>query len=290
MKLSTILVLVAGLPATTAVAQNTTEIFAAPDLVQTNAANSSSLWFGEYVEGVHCDAFPGEVIADCTTCLEAGCSLVTDNLGGTRECLQSCEVTADTACWDLKYQPELTAAEMCENADEVAADETICAQEDLTDCGSCTSTLLSDGQSTCDWYYMVAADEYFCASTAGACRGDTCHQAVRVCEETVVEDMEEVVVEEDSSGSAVEADGGRCNGFDSCDKCLKSIVGCSWADNTCHPSAAFPNMTSPDLCLVEEAVERSGNIVSVQSSAPGFLVTMRLASLAMMIAGCLAML
>lgn len=293
MKLSSIF-LVAGLPATTVLAQNDANNSSYSFGVEESFTTGNSSWFsGEYTQGFHCDAFSGRVVSDCNACLQAGCSMVTDDLGGSRECLQSCELVADTACWDLKYQPELTAAEMCENADQVAADETICAQEGLTDCGSCTSTLLSDGESTCDWYYWVAADEYFCASIAGACRGDTCHQAVRVCEETA-DNMEEIIVDEDSSvaeedSSAAGGAGGRCNGFDSCDKCLKSIVGCAWAENTCHPSTAFPNMTSLDLCGVEEAVERSGNIDAVQSSAPG-VVVMGLGCLATMFVGLLAVL
>ncbi|CAB9528271.1 expressed unknown protein [Seminavis robusta] len=83
--------------------------------------------------------------ADCEACLEAGCVMTVG------DCLADCSVM-DVACWDMQYHPNKTAADVCLIMTQQEADAAICGDPEVQTCETCTSTVRSDGESTCGWY------------------------------------------------------------------------------------------------------------------------------------------
>lgn len=119
--------------------------------------------------------------------------------------------------------------------------------EDLTDCETCTSTVLSDGESVCSWYTVLGDTTNGFCSTGGCDMMGNC--PVGTCDAS-------------GPGEEVTAGGGPCNGFADCEPCLNSRMDCAWianscqlncdmiADAACYHPANFPNMTGPEICAI----------------------------------------
>ena len=60
--------------------------------------------------------------SDCVTCLTAGC------VQAVGQCLTSCDVIADAACWDMQYHPNKTVEEVCAEKATIEEDQSICGE------------------------------------------------------------------------------------------------------------------------------------------------------------------
>lgn len=112
----------------------------------------------------------------CEECLGSSCAWAP-----VQGCLPSCDMIADTSCYSMGSSSITATARqdggvggetpesICALADSNTADDILCSG--LIDCGSCVSTVLSDGQSTCKWFGT------YCSSLACdmvACGSETC--------------------------------------------------------------------------------------------------------------------
>lgn len=182
--------------------------------------------------------------ADCVTCLTEGCVLTVG------QCISSCDFIADASCWDMQYHEGKTVEEVCNEKAVIEADEDTCAAEALqSDCGACTSTAKSNGDS-CEWYAIPEGPGYCGAGGcgfAGICGSTTC--------------------EGDDTTTTTEGDDDHpCHGFDLCEPCLNSRIECAWVGGACEPSCdaapeavcyhpgqeAFAGMVGPDICAAAE--------------------------------------
>lgn len=152
--------------------------------------------------------------------------------------MRDCSFIADASCWAVRG--DSTVEEVCATKAAVEADEVICGDETIQDdCLTCTSTLKSDGTSTCQWYTPVGARAY-CGTGGcdmmGVCGSEICDLGID----------------------------GPCGGFSECEPCLNSRLECAWIANRCEAScdaimdvacyhpANFPNMTGPEICAVAD--------------------------------------
>jgi hypothetical protein len=105
------------------------------------------------VEGNTTVPFDCEDYDICGECLSQSCAWVPD-IG----CLDSCDIIADTACFDAN---NASISDTCSAAGGQEDDEKLCVT--ATDCGTCVSTFLSDGATTCQWF----AQGSYCSSGCG---------------------------------------------------------------------------------------------------------------------------
>ncbi|CAB9511148.1 expressed unknown protein [Seminavis robusta] len=110
----------------------------------------------------------------CEACLNAGCGAVEGF------CLDHCLFAGDDLCWADAIFPAANSTEVCHFKAELEADAWLCGRSNITDCGTCTSTIKSDGVSTCEWYYQPDGQS-FCGrggcNLAGNCGKKTCEVA-----------------------------------------------------------------------------------------------------------------
>jgi hypothetical protein len=82
----------------------------------------------------------------CNQCLSAGCAYL-----GNQNCLESCDIIADTACYDSTTFPNITnITEICIKAEQNEMDIQLCSEQST--CTACTSVSLSDNDKSCTWY------------------------------------------------------------------------------------------------------------------------------------------
>jgi hypothetical protein len=62
-------------------------------------------------------------------------------------CLESCDIIADTACFDVEFFSNSTVEDTCTLVEESGADSELCRVQE--GCDACVSTSLVDGVSTC---------------------------------------------------------------------------------------------------------------------------------------------
>jgi hypothetical protein len=107
----------------------------------------------------------------CNDCLGAECAWL-PVLG----CLESCEVIADTACYDIQLFPNSTVEDICTLVENNGAESDLCRGH--KDCDTFVETILSDGLSSCQWF--SDAEGGYCDNACGiiGC-GDT------VCSENI---------------------------------------------------------------------------------------------------------
>lgn len=90
----------------------------------------------------------------CLECLNNGCGWFPS--GGEPdipgECLTTCSIIADAACYSEEYYTGQSPQEICNIVTTEALDWTICSA--VTDCAQCTATPKSDGTSMCVWYEL----------------------------------------------------------------------------------------------------------------------------------------
>jgi uncharacterized protein YodC (DUF2158 family) len=165
----------------------------------------------------------------CDDCLVSGCGWIAGS------CLESCDLIADTACFSSEYFPGNTSAEICEIASRDQADSSLCAAQ--TDCGTCTSSVLSDGSTTCQWFAIDGESGGVCCGGGSGC--DLAGTGSFSCNKTST-----------------------CENATACDDCLVSE--CAWAvgscfescsviaDAPCYSAENFPNNTGSEICSIEE--------------------------------------
>lgn len=101
-------------------------------------------------QDVACDG-----LSACEECLDSPpCAWVMPLEG----CLPSCSAIADVSCYTNETFPNKTSQESCQAIADASKDSSSCANQ--TDCGACTGTVLSDGNTTCQWF----PDGDYCAS------------------------------------------------------------------------------------------------------------------------------
>jgi hypothetical protein len=194
-------------------------------------------WFEE--EGF-CDAGCGVAGCGVTTCTDLTV-LACVNITGCGQCLGQAEcgawsssgdcfsdcstVEAGDTCYSIEAFPDQTSREICRTARDVRS----C--EGLSDCGSCTGTVLSDGASVCHWF-----------AQQGVCANDC-----------------------DANGCGVTSCPVDCSTLPGCFQCLraggchfaggKCIADCSDApaDTTCYGSDLFPNQGPSEICTIFKA-------------------------------------
>lgn len=112
-----------------------------------------------------CQADDCSAIMSCESCLDSACAWVPQE-----GCLPSCNVVADVSCYTNETFPNKSSEESCQAVADASADSSLCASQ--TDCSDCTGTVLSDGNTTCQWF----PDGEYCASGCGmtGCGVDTC--------------------------------------------------------------------------------------------------------------------
>ncbi|CAB9519585.1 peptidase C11, clostripain [Seminavis robusta] len=104
--------------------------------------------------------------ANCEACLEAGC-VVTAGY-----CLADCSVQG-VSCWDMQYHPNNAVADVCLMVIQERDDAETCGDAEVQTCETCTSTVRSDGESTCGWYETYCGIGDGC-DFQGTCPVDTC--------------------------------------------------------------------------------------------------------------------
>jgi hypothetical protein len=163
----------------------------------------------------------------CDSCLDENCVWVP-----VEGCLETCEVIADTACYDIQFFPNNTIEDICILVENSEADSDLCQGQNS--CDTCVETLLVDSVSTCQWF----AEGGYCDSACGmfGC-GDI------VCSENSTLAMD-------------------CEDYDTCDECLEEL--CSWTpsvgcikscDVIADTSCFFSSNTSTieETCMASEA-------------------------------------
>lgn len=80
----------------------------------------------------------------CTNCLDIACAWS----GG--KCLNSCSVFSGSFCYSIKSYPNQNSSSICRKDKNHRFDESLCQNQ--TDCGSCTTTIKTDGINKCQWY------------------------------------------------------------------------------------------------------------------------------------------
>ena len=84
-------------------------------------------------------------ITTCAECLDAKeCGYWT-----VGECMESCAV-ADASCYATEYFEDMSADEICTEAENDNLDEALCGN--MEDCSSCVGAIKNDGESTCMWF------------------------------------------------------------------------------------------------------------------------------------------
>lgn len=176
----------------------------------------------------------------CDDCLEEECVWVP-----VAGCLESCDVIADTACFDLMNYPENTVEEVCALVEAAGSDSALCGMQD--DCESCVSTTISDGK-TCQWF----SQDSYCSS---ACGMNGCGDTVCSADPNITLPMND------------------CGDYETCGDCLAET--CAWtpsegclescdiiADTSCFSpsnstdiesicSAADEGETNQELCMAQ---------------------------------------
>lgn len=183
-------------------------------------------------------------------------------------CSHNTLVIMDVARYTINE--ETTVDEVCTRAATDKADDALCASS--TDCGGCTSTILSDGVSTCSWF-----DEYgFCNAGCNmlGCGVATCPEPSVLpggpvtgpvtginpdelmcesktdevsCTETVLEDQYSNCIWIQDSGSCgiitkTTLDDTGCKSMTTCAECVGSS-GCSWVPALFYESYPCTEMT-----------------------------------------------
>jgi hypothetical protein len=207
----------------------------------TNGSGEFCQWFEE--EGF-CDVGCGETGCGVTTCTDLS-MLACVNITGCGQCLgqegcgawsslgdcfSDCSALEEgDTCYSIAAFPNQTSREICRTARDVKS----CAG--LSDCGTCTGTVLSDGASVCHWF----AEQGVCANDC-----DT------------------------NNGCGVTSCPVDCSTLSGCFECLrpggcnfaggKCLADCSDApaDTTCYGSELFPNQGPNEICTIFKA-ERS---------------------------------
>mmetsp|Transcript_12239 Transcript_12239/g.21506 ORF Transcript_12239/g.21506 Transcript_12239/m.21506 type:complete len:364 (-) Transcript_12239:80-1171(-) len=163
----------------------------------------------------------------CNDCLDNLCVWVP-----VEGCLESCDIIADTSCFDVENfaNENVTIEEICVVSDNGVADQELCSSQ--TDCASCVGSVLSDGETTCQWF----ADGSYCGSGCGmnGCGELTC-----------------------SSSSPPPPPPDACESKDNCSDCLTDSL-CGWAPfegcvANCNFLADTPCFTTKNGVSVEEA-------------------------------------
>lgn len=91
--------------------------------------------------------------ATCNDCLNMGCAWAE-----IEQCLDSCSDIADVGCYSSEYF-QGTPGQICAVAAVDKRDRELCQGID-SDCATCTSTLKTDGKSTCEWYKEGTTDAW----------------------------------------------------------------------------------------------------------------------------------
>lgn len=158
----------------------------------------------------------------CTDCLETeGCGSWQEEGGCASECL-----IADASCFTVDTFPNLTVQNTCQAAADQAADATLCAEK--TTCSDCTSTTMTDGNTTCQWF----TDGSYCAS---ACDMNGCGDTECISDDTCF--------------------------LGTCEECLDA-PNCTWQeqggcaptcmiqDVSCFTIDTFPGLNASETCQV----------------------------------------
>ena len=189
----------------------------------------------------------------CEDCVTAGCGWI--GFGSTT-CLKDCSFIADVACYSEEYFPDKTPTEICEIVAQVEADSAICA--DPPDCESCTSTVKSDGVSTCEWY----EDSESCGR--GGCFMLGCGTS-------------------DCKGTNTQLT--PCQDSSTCEDCLDSD--CAWAigtclescdiiaDVSCYSKEYFPDNSGAEICEVAKREEEDIILCASQDSCSSCIETVK---------------
>ena len=181
----------------------------------------------------------------CEECVSNGCAYAPTTTSAG--CVEDCSLTAaDSLCYSLVGFEGIGAEGLCEiqqqEMEMEMEDSNTCMANSDTDCETCTSTQLSDPDSTCYWY----ADTNTCTTTN--CNEDTCGRAS--CSTT--------------PANVCQAATGTCS------TCLEA--GCAWlsfgfcvplctdnADNSCFSTVTYPNTPSDVICEAASQVEEGDN-------------------------------
>ena len=174
------------------------------------------------VQGTLCDTQ-----TTCTSCLEMDC------VWGLGSCLDSCDDLAvdatTTMCYNkINFPTSTTTEEICQMQEETDADIAMCKA--VTDCATCTSTLQSDGVSTCAWYQD--GNERYCGIGGECDDGDDNNNGV--CGQDVCP-----------------RDNPDCVGKASCTECLDVDSACAWAAGSCITSC---NIIADTSCYSVENI------------------------------------
>jgi hypothetical protein len=152
----------------------------------------------------------------CTDCLDEGCAWTS-----VQGCIASCDIIADAACFQVGGPGNENVEDICSVAEEAEVDVQLCSEQQ--DCGSCVGTVLSDGNSTCQWF----ASGEFCQSGCGmdGCGDTVCSSTgvpASVCEQyqNCEECLDEACVWSNEAGCLESCDSiadGACFEFDEAD-------------------------------------------------------------------------
>lgn len=133
-----------------------------------------------------CDSFDGYGPDGCLPCLSSdqNCAWV------LQTCVPSCSSMADAPCFSTTTHPDSTPDEICKEANVGQEDVALCGSKNY--CFTCTSTIKSDGVSTCSWY--TNGDQEWC--DVGGCNADG------ICGDSDEAICQPPEVEEPDSGSS----------------------------------------------------------------------------------------
>ena len=205
---------------------------------------------------------PQDIPSDtpCLECMELGCGF------GAGTCLQDCMFLADAACFSMADYSNVTAQDLCLAHDNNQADMATCQQQ--VGCDTCTSTLLSDGESTCTWFPEDDMPPY-CSAQVCTWNG--------VCGET--ECSADSTTTSSNLTTAVDENNMECNvPFDTPPTCMECLeAGCVFAvgqclsdcmviaDAGCWDMNLFPNNSTDEICQIYEDGQADLALCAAQS-------------------------
>ena len=216
---------------------------------------------GETVCPVDTTKIPCESYESCDTCLNDECSWA-PFVG----CLESCDVIADTPCYEVAEMdngptdmPPPGPADVCAAAEIVVANEELCGSQ--TDCSSCVSTVLlvpsfmdQEPSSTCEWRELDSTCITGC--NMGGCGSDTCPDT-----------STSTVVETSKPDEVSTPNGNNCHTFGTCEDCVTGS--CAWVPSEgcieeCSMIADTSCFEGQDACPVVESEDPAVDSASLE--------------------------
>jgi hypothetical protein len=189
----------------------------------------------------------------CDDCLALDCAWALE------QCLESCNVIADSACYEQKNFPDKTGSEICLIAAQERDDSSICNAH--TTCTTCRETITSDGVTPCQWF--VVADTNI---ESGTCCPENSNcgfvgPGLSICEDAAQQ----------------------CDKLSSCGDCLRRD--CAWiadrcidscsliADIACYSHETFPNNSKAEICAIAKEDVDNMMICSTHSNCASCIET-----------------